>query len=79
MNTGLMVSILMIQDPLCGSTVRHRPTILIGILSTQNQITQQKNVSLHQPAGMEFGMICTAHFSDQLFVKEIHKLDDNYI
>ena len=79
MNTGLMVSILMIRDPLCGSTARLRQPTLIGILTLKNLIPQIKNVSLYQPAGMEFGMICTAHISDQLFVKEIHKLDDNDI
>ena len=79
MNTGSMVMKLMIQDPLCGSTARLRPPTLIGILTLKNLIPQIKNVSLYQPAGMEFGMICTAHLPDQLFVKEIHKLDDSYI
>ena len=79
MNTGSMVMKLIIRDPLCGLTVRLKQPTLIGILSIQNLIPQNKNVSLHQPAGMEFGMICTAHFSDQLFVKEIHELDDNDI
>ena len=79
MNTGSMVMKLMIRDPLCGLTARLRPPTLIGLLTLKNLIPQNKNVSLYQPAGMEFGMICTAHISDQLFVKEIHKLDDNYI
>ena len=78
MNTGSMVMKLMIRDPLCGSTARLRPPTLIGLLTLKNLIPQNKNVSLYQPAGMEFGMICTAHIPEELFVKEIHKLDENY-
>ena len=78
MNTGSMVMKLMILDPLCGSTATLRPPTLIGILTLKNLIPQNKNVSLYQPAGMEFGMICTAIYSEELFVKEIHKLDDSY-
>ena len=78
MNTGSMVMKLMIRDPLCGSTARLRPPTLIGLLTLKNLIPQIKDVSLYQPPGMEFGMICTVHISDQLFVKEILKVDDSY-